>query len=149
MHPGASLAAAISLPLLVAFAGSLVTRDALKPGGWYAKLRKPSWTPPNRVFPVVWSALYVAMGVASHLVWQSGGGGVPLLVYAGYLITNSLWSPLFFGLKAVKLALADILLNLVAAAACVGAFLPRALWPSSNPLCVQSPSTQSTTKHLS
>ena len=27
-----------------------------KPGNWYRELDKPAWTPPNRLFPVIWAA---------------------------------------------------------------------------------------------
>lgn len=28
-----------------------------KPGTWYRELDKPAWTPPNRLFPVIWAVL--------------------------------------------------------------------------------------------
>ena len=32
---------------------------------WYSRLRKPSYVPPNGVFPVAWTALYADIAVTS------------------------------------------------------------------------------------
>ena len=38
----------------------------------FEALQKPPLTPPAAVFPIVWSALYLLMGIAAYLVWSSG-----------------------------------------------------------------------------
>lgn len=48
------------------------------------------------------------MGVASWLVWQKGGGAVPLSLYAVQLALNLAWTPLFFKKHQLTYALADI-----------------------------------------
>ncbi len=48
------------------------------------------------------------MGVASWLVWQNGGGAVPLSLYAVQLALNLAWTPLFFKEHQLTYALADI-----------------------------------------
>ena len=40
------------------------TGGLFPPGDWYANLSKPSWTPPNWLFPVAWMTLYVLMAYA-------------------------------------------------------------------------------------
>ncbi|MCS6864843.1 MAG: TspO/MBR family protein [Gemmataceae bacterium] len=78
---------------------------------WYAALRKPTWTPPNWVFPVVWPVLYTLMGIAAWLVWRkSGFAGAPwaLGLFLAQLTFNAAWSYLFFGLHRMDLALVDI-----------------------------------------
>lgn len=60
-------------------------------------LQKPPLTPPAAVFPIVWSALYLLMGIAAYLVWSSGDldRGASLRMYFLQLLVNILW-PLFF-----------------------------------------------------
>eukprot|EP00252_Welwitschia_mirabilis_P007411 TRINITY_DN1871_c0_g1_i11.p1 TRINITY_DN1871_c0_g1~~TRINITY_DN1871_c0_g1_i11.p1 ORF type:complete len:151 (-),score=10.38 TRINITY_DN1871_c0_g1_i11:168-620(-) len=80
---------------------------------WYKQLKKPPWTPPGWVFPIVWTSLYAMMGVASWLVWLEGGFEkqvVPLGMYLFQLLLNFIWTPLFFGMHKPGAAFADIVL---------------------------------------
>ncbi len=79
--------------------------------GWYATLRKPSWNPPAWVFGPVWTMLYVLMAVAAWLVWRRGGWKkqrLPLCLFLLQWLLNAIWTPLFFGMHRIGLALADI-----------------------------------------
>ena len=88
------------LPLVVSFA------VASKPGTMYERLRKPSWTPPPIVFPIVWTVLYLSMGYASGIVASSVGlWSLPMLAYAVQLVLNVSWTPVFFGSGAFRTAL--------------------------------------------
>jgi tryptophan-rich sensory protein len=67
---------------------------------WYAPLAKPSFQPPGWAFPVVWTSLYVMMGVALALVWSSRPSAPRsrgLLLFFVQLLLNFSWSPVFFG----------------------------------------------------
>jgi len=81
---------------------------------WYATIEKPAFTPPDWVFGPVWTVLYLLMGVAAFLVWQRGLGlrmvRVALAWFLGQIVLNALWSPVFFGLHRVDLALVVIVL---------------------------------------
>lgn len=104
----------ILLPVAVGVVGAL-----FPPGEWYAGLRKPPWNPPNSVFGPVWTALYIAMGVAAWRVWRHGGWArqrEALTLFLAQLAANAVWTPLFFGLQALGWALADLALILVLAA---------------------------------
>jgi len=110
-------AAVIALALVAAAAA---TGARFRPGAWYASLRKPPWTPPDRVFAPVWTLLYVAMAVAAWWAWRHGRG--PLLaagagLWVAQLAANAAWSWLFFGRRHIGAALAElgVLLGLVAA----------------------------------
>ena len=46
-----------------AVAGSVASREGVQ--GWYTKVRKPGYVPPNAVFPIAWTALYVDIAVTS------------------------------------------------------------------------------------
>lgn len=68
------------------------TGAIFKPGAWYDALEKPSWTPPDWAFPVVWSILYLFIAVAGWLVWQEAGWSVPIGLWAAQLVLNGAWS---------------------------------------------------------
>ncbi|MEM5492660.1 TspO/MBR family protein [Hoeflea sp. AS16] len=96
------------LVLATASSGAL-----FKPGEWYRGLRRPSWTPPNWAFPLVWSILYIAIGLAGWLVWQAEGMGIAMMLWLAQLVFNAAWSWLFFGRKRMDLAFVDVSLLLI------------------------------------
>ncbi len=78
---------------------------------WYAGLAKPSLTPPNWVFPVAWTALYILMGLAQWLIWRRGGFEAHRGAHIAYLVQlvlNVVWPFLFFDLHLLVLALVEI-----------------------------------------
>ena len=81
---------------------------------WYAGLVKPSWTPPNWAFPVVWTLLYFLMGIALWLLWDRAPAGSArtsaIALFFAQLAFNAAWSPVFFSLHQTKLALGIIVL---------------------------------------
>jgi tryptophan-rich sensory protein len=82
--------------------GSLFTFKAILT--WYAGLKKPPYTPPNRAFGPVWTTLYVLMGISVFLVWQNGlaidGVLLAFTLFWVQLVLNALWSVIFFGMKS-------------------------------------------------
>lgn len=89
--------------------GSAATFENVR--AWYPTLTKPSWNPPNWIFAPVWTTLYVLMGTAAWRVWRTGPAARPLIVgYFVQLLSNALWSILFFGLKQPAWALVDIMI---------------------------------------
>jgi translocator protein len=80
------------------------------PGSWYRNLNRPSWTPPDWAFPVVWTILYVMIAIAGWLVWKAQGVGPALVVWGINLAVNAAWSWIMFGLRQIGLALADVVL---------------------------------------
>ncbi len=87
---------------LAGILGAFFTRAAIP--GWYALLKKPSFTPPNWLFGPAWITLYLLMGIAAYLVWRQGltpaGVRPALSVFLVQLALNALWSPVFFGLRS-------------------------------------------------
>ena len=104
------LLAWLSLCFVVATLAAMVT----DPGDWYAQLDKPAWTPPDWLFPPVWTILYTLMGVAAWLVWErrqhEPHAWMGLALFLGQLLLNGLWSWLFFSQHAIVAAFVDILL---------------------------------------
>lgn len=78
--------------------------------GWYLTIAKPTWNPPAWVFGPVWTALYAMMAVAGWLVWRRVGWGWALVWFAVQLALNAAWSPVFFGMHRIGLALVNIAL---------------------------------------
>lgn len=83
------------------------TGAVFQPGAWYRTLRKPVWTPPDWLFPIAWTALYIAMAVAA---WRVAYTPSPLALpaialWSWQIVTNALWSPIFFGLRRLGAAL--------------------------------------------
>jgi benzodiazapine receptor len=104
------LAAFVALVLGVGTVIGLVT----EPGSWYAALAKPPFNPPNWVFAPVWAVLYVMIGVAGWLIWSSARSSVAMVLWWAQLALNFLWSPAFFALNRIGLALFVIVLLLIA-----------------------------------
>lgn len=104
------LVLAVGLCLAVGAVGSLATTPKIPT--WYAGLAKPSWTPPDAVFPIAWTTLYVLMAVALWRLWQLHGPSPERRRAIGLwfvqLALNALWSPVFFGAEAPRAALAVI-----------------------------------------
>lgn len=114
-----AVAVFVGLNVLAASSGG-----AFKPGAWYASLNKPSWTPPNLAFPIVWGLLFALNAWAGWLVWAQVGTGSPLAfgLYVGSLILNAGWSWLFFGKRRMDLALIDVALLWLSLVAIIAVF---------------------------
>lgn len=93
-----------------------------KPGAWYRTLDKPSWTPPDLAFPVIWSVLYLLMAIAATRVAAHDGNAMALALWALQISLNTLWSGVFFGLHRIRTGAIVLLLLCVAVAATVVAF---------------------------
>ena len=80
---------------------------------WYNALNQPALKPPAWLFAPVWTILYISMGVALFLyarkyTIKSKAWGYVL--FFTQLLVNLSWSPAFFGIKNIGLALALIIL---------------------------------------
>ena len=66
----------------------------------YSILDKPAFSPPEFIFPIVWTILYILMGISSYIVYSSNSPNKPkaLLIYGIQLFFNFCWSIIFFGL---------------------------------------------------
>ncbi len=87
---------------------------------WFASLVKPAIYPPPAAFGLVWTALYIMMGVSVALIcsaWGAYGRGGAILAFALQLAMNLTWSPLFFAMHQIKASL--VLISLLDAAVLV------------------------------
>jgi len=101
--------AAILPFILLVVGGGLLIGFFTAPGEWYAALAKPSFNPPNWLFGPVWTILYVMIAIAGWRVWQADRSGTAMKLWWLQLVLNFLWSPSFFALQNITLALVIIL----------------------------------------
>ncbi len=82
------LAVFVAAALAVGWLGSI----AISAGAptWYGGLSKPGFMPPDAVFGVVWTVLYVLMGVAAWLVWLEPGSIVRNAALTAYFVQLAL-----------------------------------------------------------
>ncbi len=91
---------------LVLVAAAAFTGYLWPPGDWYGYLMRPAFAPPNWVFAPVWTVLYLMMAVAAWLVWRrTGWRSRPLTLWYIQLALNAVWTPVFFGLHWMGVAL--------------------------------------------
>lgn len=82
--------------------------------GFYSTLEKPPLSPPGILFPIVWSVLYILMGISLYIVSESDYKREEnYLIYIIQLVVNSLWTLLFFGFNLQFLSFLWILLLIV------------------------------------
>lgn len=101
---------ALPLWIVLAFLPSLAGIVA-RPGAWYQALDKPVFNPPSWIFGPAWTTLFLLMGVAAWLVWRTsgfGGAKVALSLFVAQLLVNAVWSPTFFALYRMDLAMGVI-----------------------------------------
>jgi tryptophan-rich sensory protein len=102
--------ALIAFFLLTAAAAS--AGAMFQPGDWYAALEKPALTPPDWVFPVVWSVIYAMIAISGWLLWRARDGSRDAMLatafWAAQLVLNAAWSWIFFELHLTGMALAEI-----------------------------------------
>ncbi len=88
----------VAIPLAVGGISALLTGSAMSD---FESMNQPPLSPPGWLFPVVWTVLYIMMGVASYIVLTSKSGGIKirnaLVLYSVQLFFNFMWSIFFFG----------------------------------------------------
>ena len=70
-------------------------------------LTKPPLTPPSFLFPIVWTVLFILMGVGAARIFMTeptAARNRALIVYVVQLAVNFFWSIIFFNLQAYAFA---------------------------------------------
>ncbi len=109
----------------------------------YEEIATPPLSPPSILFPIVWTILYVLMGISAAMIYttplKSAQKESALKTYAASLVVNFTWSLIFFNFRAYLLAFIWLLLLLVLIIKTIFAYLkitplaaylqiPYALW---------------------
>ena len=95
----------IFIPLLL---GTLV--GIIIPSNNYSIINKPPRSPPGIIFPIVWSLLYLLMGISYFLVNKNKKNRN---IFYLQLIINLLWSSIFFSFKLYFISTLWIILLII------------------------------------
>lgn len=97
---GSTLAKCIAIPVLTGVLSALLSDGGMQA---FQQFQKPPLSPPGWLFPVVWTVLYVLMGIASYLIYTSDADAASrsgaLTIYGYQLVINFLWSIFFFNFQ--------------------------------------------------
>lgn len=85
----------ILIPLVIGFVGNLIGGST----DIYEKINTPPFAPPGFLFPIVWTILYILMGISSYMISKEENNSAALTVYFVQLGVNALWSLFFFRLN--------------------------------------------------
>lgn len=97
-----SLIIAILIPLAVGTLSALISGNM----SIYSGIDKPPLAPPGFIFPIVWTILYILMGISSYIIYQSNSAykSTALQTYVFQLFFNFFWSIIFFRLDLYLVA---------------------------------------------
>ncbi|WP_371025300.1 TspO/MBR family protein [Paraclostridium ghonii] len=94
----------VLIPIMVGFSSSFIAEflSQTSTSTYYSNLIKPGFFPPSYIFPIVWTILYVLMGISAYLISKKGLNTLKvrdaMFYYYLQLGLNFIWSILFFGL---------------------------------------------------
>ncbi|KAG2442717.1 hypothetical protein HXX76_002800 [Chlamydomonas incerta] len=95
---------------------------------WYKALKKPTWTPPNYVFPMVWIPLKTMQSVALWLVCTKAKSmsslALPLAAFGVHMFLGNWWNVVFFGRRQLEGSLPWMYAFWASIAASAAAFYP-------------------------
>ena len=91
---------------------AFLTKDSMP---IYSAINRPALSPPPELFPIVWTVLFVLMGIAAGIIWCSNGRQIDsaLLFYGAQLVFNFCWTLIFFNFRAYLAAFIWLCLLLV------------------------------------
>lgn len=126
----------VPLVVLLGFVSGRMAQSG--PGNpWFDALAKPGLYPPPATFGIVWTILYVLMGISLAMVCAARGArgrGLAVAVFAVQFALNLAWSPVFFGAHQITTAL--ILIGVLDLAVLVTIFLFARIRPMAGLLLV-------------
>ena len=104
----------LAVPLITGAVSGFLTRSAMQQ---YGQLNRPPLSPPSAVFPVVWTTLFLLMGISAYLVTMKRSDRLKSFdlpaVYWIQLIVNFIWPLIFFNLSIYGIALAWLILLII------------------------------------
>ena len=115
------LAICILIPILIGGLSSLLSGSGR---GFYESVETPWFAPPGIVFPIVWTILFVLMGISCYIVYEDGyeENKQALVVYGIQLALNFAWSIIFFKYRAFLFAFIWLILLWIAIVVMIAKF---------------------------
>lgn len=97
-----TLIISILIPLAVGSLSALLSGNM----STFSTLNKPALNPPAILFPIVWTILYILMGISSYMIYTSNSPDAPMALktYFIQLFFNFCWSIIFFGFSQYLLS---------------------------------------------
>lgn len=121
------LIVSIGIPLML---GGAVTLFIPNIQQIYSQLAKPVFAPPPIVFPIVWTILYVLIGISSYKVYALKYEGIDvssaIFIYGIQLLLNFLWSFIFFGFRLYGLAFLELIVLILFVILTIARFYKKA-----------------------
>lgn len=101
----------IAIALAVGGLAAFFTRGSMD---IYGEIATPPLSPPSILFPIVWTVLYILMGISSGKIYTEkenfpNEAGAALRIYALSLVFNFSWSIIFFNLRYFLLSVVVII----------------------------------------
>ena len=95
----------LAIPLIVGAISAFITMGQMD---IYSKIKQPPLAPSSVLFPIVWTILYLLMGISFYLVWTKYPTRYDktsaYIAYAVQLFLNFIWSPIFFNAREYLIA---------------------------------------------
>ncbi len=92
---------------------------------WFQELTKPAIFPPPMWFGIVWSILYVMIGLSLAGVvsaWGAHGRGFAIIIFAVHFVGNLAWTLVFFGMQNMTAGLGVLIYTVVSLIAVIAVF---------------------------
>jgi len=106
----------VVLLLAVCQLPALISTPFVDPNmSWYHTLARPPMVPPDALFGIMWGMLYILLGISAVLVFHKGVDEkkhFAAWLLGVQLVLNACWTPVFFGMHNLPLALAVVVLML-------------------------------------
>lgn len=104
-----SLIISLAISLGTGILSALITRSSMK---IYQNLNLPKLAPPSILFPIVWTILFILMGISAYIIYESNSNKKQnaLKIYAIQLLVNFIWPILFFNLNLYFISFVWIIL---------------------------------------
>ncbi len=89
----------IGIALGIGGLSAFLTKDSMP---FYSAVKQPPLSPPAWVFPIIWSVLFILMGIAAAFYWCKNGNQFDkaLFLYGLQLVFNFCWTLIFFDFRA-------------------------------------------------